>query len=175
MITPNWSWRDFVAGLAPPREDGLPRFHPAGVGATAEELDHLETALGLVLPADLRSLLAEMNGVEDEAAYLRLIMSVEETIRENDKAGEKEYAALCSRNEGLQKKYAARDAVALPFDQLFIFASRGNGDVFGFPIENNSVRDDRVFDWDHEMEEVTPFANSLHDFLTQWATMTARW
>lgn len=138
-------------------------------------MDHLETALGLALPADLRSLLAEMNGVYDAPGYLQLIMSVEELIQENDIESKKEQAARASEDEFWKSEITAPNAVAIPFDQLFYFASRGNGDLFGFPIENNRVRDDRVFDWDHEMEEVTPFANSLHDFLTQWAAMTARW
>jgi len=175
MATPQEGWRNFIAGLAPVREDGQPRFRPAGAGATAEELDRLELAIGLALPADLRGLLAEMNGIYDEPAYLYLVMSVNEIIQQNDRAWKKEYAAQASRQSWGKEEHAARDAVAIPFDQLFIFAARGNGDLFGFPIENGSVRDDRVYDWDHEMQEVTPFAKSLSDFLLQWATMTASW
>lgn len=175
MDTQHGSWRDFITGLASPREDGLPRFRPADKGATTADLAHLEAAVGLTLPTGLRALLLEMNGVDDEAAYLRLIMSVEDIIRENDGMWKKGYAARCSSEGAGKKKYAARDAVEIPFDQLFCFANRGNGDIFGFLIENNSMRGDRVFEWDHEMEEVTPFADSLRDFLVQWAAGTVDW
>lgn len=161
MATPQEGWRDFIAGLAPVREDGLPRFHQAGAGATKEALGRLRFAVSLALPAGLRGLPAEMNGIYDAPAYLYLVMSVGAIIQQNDRAWKSEYAA--------------RDAVTIPFDRLFIFAARGNGDLFGFPIENNRVRDDRVFDRDHELEEVTPFSSSRRDFLARWATTTTSW
>jgi hypothetical protein len=91
-------WRELVSQLF-----GDARFRAS---ATAHELQEIETTFGVTLPADLRSLLLESNGV---AAYYSapLVWSAAEMIEQN---------LLFRRSPDFRDLY-------MPFDALFFFGA----------------------------------------------------
>ncbi len=145
------TWREYIHNLAPLARDGGPRLRPAGPPADAALLDEAEAELGIALPKDLRDLLSEMDGVDDVAAYLPLILPAR---------------GIAEHNRSMREMEGFQGA----FDRLLFFAEAGNGDLYGFPIEAGAVREDTVVEWDHELDEATRVASSLRDFLHWWAT-----
>src|SRR5688572_8799140 len=111
-------WRELVSRLF---DDA--RFRSP---ATAHELQEVESALGLTLPADLRSLLLESNGVAADYSA-PLVWSAAEMIEQN---------LLFRRNPEFRELY-------MPFDALLFFGAEGNGDQFAYRILDGQIRDPR--------------------------------
>ena len=132
-------WRELVSGLF---DDA--RFQPP---ATSGQLQQLEATFGLELPADLRSLLLESNGV---AAYYSapLVWSAAEMIDQN---------LLFRGNAGFRELY-------MPFDSLFFFGAEGNGDQFAYRILAGQIRESWIYEWDHESDNRQWFAHGLKDY-----------
>ena len=100
-----------------------------------------ESALGVVFPPELESLLAETNGItelaeiaDEEIVTGHFIWAVERIKREN----------LDFRTSSLYKE------TYMPFDSLLFFADSGCGDNFGFAVLNGEVRKPHVYVWNHE-------------------------
>lgn len=107
-----------------------------------------ETALGQVLPPDLKDLLGESDGVEGEYG-LGLVWPVERITNDN---------LAFRRNLDFRRLY-------MPFEQLLFFADAGNGDQFAFVVRDRPFD---VFVWDHETDSRTMVAPSLATYLEWW-------
>src|SRR5262245_22851149 len=137
------SWRELVQRLTPDCEFSPP--------ATAAQIAAAEQALGAALPADLRSLLLESNGVAGLYG-LGLVWPLERIEADN----------LAFRsNPDFCELY-------MPFDPLLFFADAGNGDQFAFCVLAGEVRKDDVFVWDHESDSRTWVAPTLERYLDWW-------
>ena len=132
-------WRELVSRLF---DDA--RFQPP---ATADQLRQVESALAVTLPADLRSLLLESNGV---AAYYSapLVWSAAELIEQN---------VLFRGKPEFRELY-------MPFDSLLFFGAEGNGDQFAYRILGGQIREAWVYEWDHESDDREWFAHDLNDY-----------
>ena len=123
------SWSEMLSALA--REHSWPAFElhaPAPEG----ELAALEAELGVALPADLRALLRETNGVFDAHGCPFL----------DDVAG------IADMN-----RYARGPDAAgfMPLDSLLFFSSlHGNGDYVGYGLPRDGYDGPAVYRWDHE-------------------------
>lgn len=137
-------WRALVESLYP-----VYSFFP---GASAEEMEAVQQAVGCDLPTDLRELLAESNGVEGEHG-LDLVWPTSRMVTDN----------LALRGESASRRY-------MPLDHLVFFADAGNGDLFGFAVENGSrqTRDD-VFVWNPIDDGRAWVAPDLRRYLQWWA------
>ena len=134
-------WRELIERL-----DAEATFHPP---AMLEQLQAVESRLGVALPAELRNLLLETNGAE--VAYgTGLVWAAEEIAQRN----------LDMRREWQRWEWAG----VMPIDHLLFFGELGNGDLVCFPITAERVRN-RVFLWDHEDDSRTSSAASLADWL----------
>jgi hypothetical protein len=134
-------WRALIEHL-----DAEAAFHPP---ATLEQLQAVESGLGVALPAELRDLLLETNGAE--VAYgTGLVWSPEEITRRN----------LDMRREWQRGEWGA----TMPLDHLLFFGELGNGDLCFFPMTAEGVRN-RVFRWDHEDDSRISSAASLAGWL----------
>ncbi len=150
------SWNEFLQGITPLHGDGSPRLRPAGPPASPIGLDELEMELGIALPQELRHLLAEMNGVHDEARYTDFIMPVEEMLATN----------RFFREEPIDR--------CMPLDCFLFFGQAGNGDLYGYPITLDGLNDHAIFEWDHELDSRVWVAQSLRLFVRWWvATKSA--
>lgn len=123
-------------------------FEPAFTG----QIIAADSSLGVEMPADLRGLLCETNGVQGEYG-LGLVWSLDRIVEDN---------LMFRQNANFRDIY-------MPFDQLLFFADAGNGDQFAFPVPANGVihRPD-VFVWNHEDDSRSWVANSLRDYLDRW-------
>lgn len=136
-------WREYIQALEP-----TATFFS---GAVQSPLSSLERALGIVLPDELRSLLAESNGVL--GAYgLRLLWEVEEIIQRN----------MEMRTAPLFLEHS------MPFEHLLFFADAGNGDQFAFGIIQGAIKRPDIYVWNHEDDSRTWVAPSLKRYLEWW-------
>jgi hypothetical protein len=118
-------WKELIEALYPDHEFRSGAAHPA--------LARAEEQLGARLPADLRSLLAESDGVF--GAYgLGLVWPTDR---------------IASDNLRFRSQPEVRDNYE-SFESLLFFGDAGNGDQFAFPIAQGVVRSTDVFVWNHE-------------------------
>lgn len=139
-------WIEKVRELLPEAKFGAP--------AVCESIDHCRAVLAAELDEDLRALLTEADGIEDEYGG-GLIWPVERIIADNLKF---------RTNLDLAELY-------MPFDALLFFADAGNGDQFAFVLRDG--RKD-IFAWDHENDSRTWVAPNLEKYLTWWLDGTLR-
>jgi hypothetical protein len=138
-------WRELIQRLT-----GECRFASP---ASASQLAATEGALGVALPAELRALLSESNGVNGQYG-LGLVWPVERIAVDN---------VAFRSNADLRELY-------MPFDPLLFFADAGNGDQFAFRVLIGAVRHPDVFVWNHEDDSRTWVAPSLEKYLDWWLT-----
>lgn len=119
--------------------------------ASDDEIDGIESALGIAPPDELRSLLAESNGVEGEYG-LGLLWDVARIIEDNRRF----------------RSFPDFAELYMPFDCLLFFGDAGNGDQFGFPILGGSIRRPDIFVWNHEDDSRSWVAPSLQTYFDWW-------
>ncbi|MFF0480406.1 SMI1/KNR4 family protein [Streptomyces sp. NPDC004435] len=112
---------------------------------TEGELTAVEQQLGQPLPASLRELLLQSNGIEGEYGT--------ETVWTAD--------GILSANLAFRHSEEFRELYR-PFDALMFFGDNGGGDQFAFV--RSPERDD-VFVWDHETDDRFWVAGSLEHYL----------
>lgn len=111
--------------------------------ATQMQLVHVEEMLGNKLPIDIQELLLELNGDN------WLIFSTEQIIETNLSLRKLDYY--------------------MPLDCLLFFGGNGCGDYYGFPItDEQGVRGDKVFLWEHEDDSRIWKANDLEDTIRKY-------
>lgn len=119
--------------------------------ATDAEIDQINVELGIQPPDELRSLLAESNGVDGEYG-LGLLWDVARIIEDN-----RRFRSIPDFAE-----------LYMPFDCLLFFGDAGNGDQFAFPVLKGSVRRPDIFVWNHEDDSRSWAAPSLQTYFDRW-------
>ncbi len=104
----------------------------------------MERALAVSLPADLQALLRETNGVVT-ASGLESVWGAGEII---------------DRNRGM-RELQTEDGLYRPFDSLLFFGEAGNGDLFGYRLDDGAEEGQPILGWDHETDERLPLAADL--------------
>jgi hypothetical protein len=136
-------WRQLVESVASDCKFGP----PASEAAMAE----LEAALGVALPAELRALWGEADGIR--ARYGEGIWSVQEAIKRNRE----------------MRETAAFTELYMPFDHLLFFAEPMNGDMFFIPIQADGViHNPGIFIWDHETDSRKHVSHWFQTFVGDW-------
>lgn len=136
-------WRELITRLYADAEFTAP--------VPDEEIDSIERSLGQPVPAELRGLLRESDGVRDEYGA-GLVWSVREIVEQN---------AAFRADPDLAGLY-------MSFDQLMFVADNGGGDQFAY-VRVPAGRPEDVFVWDHETDERKRVAASLRDYLARRA------
>ncbi|MFD0692261.1 SMI1/KNR4 family protein [Actinomadura fibrosa] len=132
-------WRELIGRLYSDAEFAAP--------ASDEAIDQIEQRLGQTVPDELRELLRETGGVQDEYGS-GLVWSVQEIIEQNTEF---------RRNADFAELYTS-------FDQLMFMGDNGGGDLFAL-FKAPGGRPGEVVVWDHETDERTRIAKSLKDYL----------
>ncbi|MEJ1196982.1 MULTISPECIES: SMI1/KNR4 family protein [unclassified Streptomyces] len=129
-------WREIIAEFpsAEPRQPAAP-----------QKIERIEAALGLALPAELRSLLLESDGVLDEYGT-EVIWSAERVLDDN---------VVFRSDEQYRSLY-------MPFDPLVFFGDNGGGDQFAFVCRPSRKE---VFVWDHETDSRNLVAPTLESYV----------
>jgi hypothetical protein len=135
-------WKSFIGHISPDYTFNAP--------ASENEILGLEEALNVKLSDELKSLLRESNGVDEQ--YGALIWSVNRIIEEN--------VSL--------RSYPDFKDLYMPFDCLLFVADAGNGDLFGYSVLNGAIQKDDIFVWNHEDDSRTWVAPSLQTFIEWW-------
>ena len=149
---PEEPWIEFIQRVAPVHKGEAYRLYPGGPPASPAILDEIETSLNVPLPAELRGLLEEMNGIRYKHGWI--VLSAEYILKSNRSFRDAEdYPVLF-----------------MPFDCLLFCAEAGNGDLFAYRILAGKVRRDDIFVWDHEDDSRTWVAPSLRTFVEWWVT-----
>ena len=146
--------------LAPPVEEGGPRFRPDGPPAAESQLAELVQSLQVQLPTELQSLLLQMDGLRDVPGHLGLILSTQGILTTNRDMWDSPWPSPKPGKTSLKR--------------LFFFGEAGNGDLYAFPIEDGEICADMVVEWNHEEDSLRRVATSLADFL-RWWTITRQW
>ena len=152
------NWRDLIQEAfrkRPGDHSVSPVFDPPAPEAAILEA---EQGLGVELPGELRSLLAETNGVKESmelpggATEIGYLIWPVERIKEDNLKFRKEL------NYG---------QIYMPFDHLVFFADAGNGDQFAYAVLDGQVRRSDIFAWNHEDDSRKWVAPSLKTFV-EW-------
>jgi hypothetical protein len=163
------SWRELITGIYEIRPPQLgipfkPEFYPA---ASVANVADAEAILNATLPASLRSLLLETNGVKETTAIDgahggewfvpgSLLWTIEDIVEVNR-------AYRAETEEGKHDR---------EFRSVVFFApAEVDGVLFAFPVEDG-VCVPRVVVWHPIMDELDEVAPSLEDFLRGWLTGT---
>jgi hypothetical protein len=161
------NWREFITDnyAVAPEQPGIaskPEFYP---GASTHEIADVELRLNARLPASIRSLLLESDGVMgmmaiDGGEWFKehwLLWTVAEVVEQN----------LWYRGESGKETYE-RD-----FRKVVFFADAGSdGILFGFPVREDRACASHVVVWHPIEDELDDIASSLEDFLRKWLTST---
>jgi hypothetical protein len=137
-------WRALISSLEP--RPAWRNFKPA---ASIEDLQRIEATLNVTLPDDLRSLLAQSDGVEGIYG-LGLVWPSDRIVEDNKKF----------------RTFPAFRDLYMPFDPLLFFGDAGNGDQFAYTICGGRVRPD-IFVWNHEDDSRSWKAPSLERYF-EW-------
>jgi hypothetical protein len=161
------NWRELINGIyesRPQQQPGIARKPEFNLGASAASIADAEVALNSAMPASLRSLLIDSNGVTDMMAIdggdwfesMWLMWKIEEVVEQN-----RFYRA--ANEEGTYER---------DFSDLVFFAGAGtDGILFAFPVVN-AVCESRIVVWHPIMDELNDLAPSLEVFLRGWLTST---
>jgi hypothetical protein len=118
--------------------------------AEALVLVRTEHELGLPLPEDLRSLLAETDGIAD-AFDVELVWAAERIAEEN---------------AGLRR--GASEIVPRAGGSLLFFGDPGTEDLFAYRISDGVVAEPDVYLWAHASEKARWIASDLQALLDAW-------
>ncbi|WP_338036445.1 SMI1/KNR4 family protein [Neobacillus notoginsengisoli] len=119
--------------------------------ATETEILSVKRELNIDLPKRLAELYSETNGVYGNYG-ISLIWSTEQMIKEN-----KFFWSL----------HEYRDFIK-PLDTFLFFSDAGNGDLFGYLMENGTIQNENIYVWNHEDDSRRIIASSLKDFIKGW-------
>jgi hypothetical protein len=122
--------------------------------ASVSDLEAVEESLKQRLPASLRSLLEETDGVYSHDAYLYIVWSAREIGR---------------RNRGMRDDTRLAESY-MSFESLLFFADAGwDGILFAFPITaSGTVQDRNIMAWYPIADSRPVVAFLLKDYLTRW-------
>lgn len=119
--------------------------------ATETEILSIKKDLNIDLPKKLADLYYETNGVYGNYG-ISSIWSLEQMIKEN-----LFFWTLHEHKESMK-----------PLDTFLFFSDAGNGDLFGYSIENGNIQNEDIYLWNHEDDSRSIIASSLEEFIKGW-------
>ncbi len=100
------------------------------------DIVNIEDDLAIKLPDELKKILLETNGVEDEYGC-ELVWNCDDLIRKNRSL--REY-------EEFKEQF-------MSFDSCLMFGEAGNGDQYFYPVLPNGATKSEILIWNHETDE----------------------
>ncbi len=129
-------------------------------GASAAEIAAVEQRLNVRLPASLRAVLQETNGVMEQMKIGDRVEDIQWLLWPLNE--------IVSWNEDNRKNASGPDSEGEAHDVLFFADAGADGIQFGFPIAENRKYGPRVVVWHPIDDELTEVAPSLEEFLRGW-------
>ncbi len=134
-------WKDYFSSISPECTFKDP--------ATETEILAIKENLNVELPKKLTELYYETNGVK--GIYYHYIWPTEFVIKEN--------LSIWAMEQFEDYKRP---------DNLLFFLDAGNGDLFGYLIEDGKVQSEDIYVWNHEDSSQRVVASSLEEFIKGW-------
>jgi hypothetical protein len=135
------SWKHLISAITTDAEFNSP--------VSATDFAAVEQQLKLSLPAELRELMLESNGI---TADYNVVWSIGDIQRRN-----LEFRAL----KGFRELY-------MPFDHLLFFGDDGGGDQFAFAVQADGIiHNPDIYRWEHETDARSWFAGRLEQFFAR--------
>ncbi len=144
------SWKTFILGL-PIKGAGIKTWPPV----TEAQFLRFSELFSLELPQELSDLYHETNGLHE---YID-DMYIGEFILEFDE--------LIEENKHLQKERTEQEEHH-PSTAFLFFARAGNGDLFAYEIDNETIQSNAIIAWNHEDDSVKIVARNLKSFVREW-------
>ena len=138
-------WKDYLISISKECQFKSP--------ATEADISLIKRELDIDLPEKLADLCKETNGVFGNYG-ISFIWSTEQMVKENLFFG------------AIQKQSDSMRSWSL--DTILFFSDAGNGDLFGYLIENGSIQNDDIYVWNHEDDSRRVIASSLEEFIKGW-------
>jgi hypothetical protein len=135
-------WRELVLKF------GLDREPEFGAPASFDSILEVEKGLNVALPAELKELLMECNGVSGKYGP-EFVWPAERILK-----GNLEF-----------RTFPDFPNIYMPFNCLLFFGDDGGGDQYAYRILNGVVRSNGIFEWVHETDSRTRVAWDLQDYL----------
>lgn len=113
--------------------------------------------LEVEIPVELDEFYKETNGISeimDSETIGYLIWGIERVIQEN-----REFRTIRSYKE-----------LYMPFDCMLFIGDAGNGDNFGYSIQQKRIRKTDIFSWNHEDDSRIWVAPNLEIFVKWWTS-----
>ncbi|MFS0688827.1 SMI1/KNR4 family protein [Sporosarcina sp. 179-K 8C2 HS] len=137
-------WKDYLISISKECQFKAP--------ATEADILLIKRDLDIDLPKKLADLYKETNGVFGNYGS-SFIWSTEQMVKENLFFG----ATIHEQDVSMRS-----------LDTFLFFSDAGNGDLFGYSIENGRAQNDDIYVWNHEDESRRVIASSLEEFLKGW-------
>ena len=122
-----------------------------------QKASKISSEFNLELPIELLEFHEETNGISemmDDEKIGDLIWGIESVITEN-----KEFRT----NQSFKELY-------MSFDCLLFIGDAGNGDNFGYSIQENKIRKTDIYAWNHEDDSRIWVAPDLEMLIRWWAS-----
>ena len=148
-------WRELIQSLAQDNDNAY-EFAPA---ATYFQLERIEQIFGIKLPAALRQLLLETNGVRQVMFYNEERVPVGQIIWDTE--------AMQRHNRKMRTDPAYHDFY-LPLDTLFFFGSPGTDGVRFAVSINEGKATETIVVWYAADDRRVQVATSLQTFIEDW-------
>lgn len=127
------------------------------LNSSIRETSIIKSEFKIELPQELIDFYRETNGICETIngeSIGDLIWSVERLIHENKE---------CRTSQVFKELY-------MPFDCLLFISDAGNGDNFGYSIQENSIRRTDIYAWNHEDDSRIWVAPNLETFVKWWTS-----
>ena len=119
--------------------------------ATEADISLIKRELDIDPPEKLAELCKETNGVFGNYG-ISFIWSTEQMVKEN-----LFFRAIHKQSDSMRL-----------LDTFLFISEAGNGDLFGYSIENGSIQNDDIYVWNHEDDSRCVIASSLEEFIKGW-------
>jgi len=136
-------WKDYLISISKECQFKAP--------ATEADISLIKRELDIYLPKKLADLCKETNGVFGKYG-ISFIWSTEQMVKEN-----LFFWAIHKQIDSMRS-----------LDTFLFFSDAGNGDLFGYSIENGSIQNDDIYVWNHEDDSRRVIASSLEEFIKGW-------
>ena len=136
-------WKDYLISISKECQFKAP--------ATEVDISLIKRYLNIDLPQKLADLYKETNGVFGNYG-ISFIWSTEQMVKEN-----LFFWTIHKQNDSIRS-----------LDKFLFFSDAGNGDLFGYSIENGSIQYDDIYVWNHEDDSQRVIASSLEEFIKGW-------
>lgn len=155
-------WKELITKALKETPEGKPKisagFNPP---ASADLLSKAQSELEHSFPDELSDLLLFSNGIRQQMEVSGSDIGIGYLIWPIER--------ISDENSRMRSREAIKEAY-MSFDDLLFFSDAGNGDLFGFSVQEGKVSKSDIYVWNHEDDSRTWVSPSLKTFIEWWTS-----